>query len=187
MDYLVSDLHLDHDNIIDYCDRPFSSVEEMNERLVERWNTVIDSTDEVLYGGDLTIRSSAAALLDWLNELNGEIVFLLGNHDGTVLEGLDQVQFVEEFRFEHRGVPFHTIHDPADSPSNWKGWLLHGHHHNNWPDQFPFVDHDTQRVNFSVELLDYRPLATDRLVDYLASGERFPDRTTAEHALEENG
>ena len=76
MDYLISDLHLDHDNIIDYCDRPFSSVEEMNDVLVEHWNTVVDPDDEVLYGGDLTIRTSAAALLDWLNELNGEIVFL---------------------------------------------------------------------------------------------------------------
>lgn len=180
MDYVISDLHLEHDNIIEYCDRPFTSVEEMNEILVERWNAVIDPDDEVLYGGDLTIRQSAAALLDWLEELNGHIVFLLGNHDGTVLEEHDRVRFVEEFQFEHRGVPFHAVHDPADGPSDPKGWLLHGHHHNNWPDEFPFVDHDTRRVNFSIELLDYRPLATDRLVDYLACGERFPDRSAAE-------
>lgn len=187
MDYLISDLHLDHDNIIDYCDRPFGSVEEMNERLVEYWNDTIDPGDEVLYGGDLTIRTSTAALLDWLDELNGEVVFLLGNHDGTVLEGLDRVQFVEGFQFKQRGVSFHAVHDPEDGPSNPKGWLLHGHHHYNWPNQFPFVDYDTRRVNFSVELLDYRPLATDRLVDYLAYGERFPDRTAAEHAIEADG
>jgi len=186
MDYLVSDLHLNHDNIIDYCGRPFSSVEEINETLVVHWNAVVDPDDEVLYGGDLTIRTSTAALLDWLDELNGEIVFLLGNHDGTVLEDLGRVEFVKEFRFEHRGAPFHAIHDPADAPSNWKGWLFHGHHHNSWPDRFPFVDHDTRRVNFSVELLDYRPLATDRLVDYLTCGERFSDRTTAENGLNAN-
>jgi len=185
VDYLVSDLHLDHGNIIEYCDRPFDSVEEMNETLVERWNATVDPGDEVLYGGDLTIRSSAAALLDWLEALNGELVFLLGNHDGTVLEGLDGVRFVEEYRFEHRGVPFHAVHDPADGPSNQAGWLLHGHHHNNWPDEFPFVDHDARRVNLSVELLDYRPLATDRLVDYLACGERFADRAGADRAAAE--
>ncbi|TKX53444.1 hypothetical protein EXE42_12420 [Halorubrum sp. SP3] len=183
MDYLVSDLHLDHGNVIGYCDRPFGSVEEMNETLVERWNRVVDPTDEVLYGGDLTIRDSAGALLDRLDELDGELVFLIGNHDGTILERLDGVQLVEECRFEHRGVPFHAVHDPADGPSNPKGWTLHGHHHNNWPDRFPFIDHDARRVNFSVELLDYRPLAFDRLVDYLALGERFPDRTAAENAL----
>lgn len=186
MDYLISDLHLDHDNIIDYCHRPFDSVKEMNERLVESWNNTIDRGEQVLYGGDLTIRTSAVSLLDWLKELNGEIIFLLGNHDGTVLEGLDRIQFVEEYRFKHRGVPFHAVHDPTDGPTNPNGWLLHGHHHNNWPDTYPFVNHDTRRVNFSVELLDYRPLAIDRLVDYLAVGERLPDRTTAENALKIN-
>lgn len=186
MDYLISDLHLDYTNIIDYCDRPFDSVEEMNESLVEYWNDTVDSSDEVLYGGDLTIRSSAAALLDWVDELNGEIVFLLGNHDGTVLEGLDRVHFVEELRFKHRGVPFHAVHDPADGPTNPTGWLLHGHHHNNWPDRFPFIDHDTRRVNFSAELLEYRPLSFDKLVDYLTCGERLPDRGTAEDFFEKN-
>ncbi|ELZ42404.1 hypothetical protein C463_10840 [Halorubrum californiense DSM 19288] len=184
MEYLISDLHLDHDNIIDYCDRPFSSVEEMNETIVENWNDSIDPGDEVLYGGDLTIQSSASALLDWLDELNGEIVFVLGNHDNTVLEKLDRVQFVREYQFEYRGVPFHAVHDPADDPSNPKGWLLHGHHHNNWPGQFPLIDHNNRRVNFSVELLDYKPLNTDRLVDYLACGEQFSDRTAAERVLE---
>ena len=152
MDYLISDLHLDHGNIIDYCDRPFESVDEMNDQLVDNWNAHVDPTDTVLYSGDLTIRNSAAALLDWVDELNGEIVFLLGNHDGTVLDSLDRVQFVEEVRFSHRGVPFHAVHDPANGPSNPSGWVLHGHHHNNWPDDFPFIDHDTRQVNFSVEL-----------------------------------
>lgn len=184
MDYLISDLHLDHDNIIDYCDRPFDSAETMNETLVEAWNATVDPGESVLYGGDLTIRESAAALLDWLDELNGEIVFLLGNHDGTVFDGLDDVRFVESYRFEHRGVPFQAVHDPADAPSNPPGWLLHGHHHNNWPDRFPFVSHNDRRVNISVELLDYRPLSTDRLVDYLTCNQRLPDRTAAEQAVD---
>jgi calcineurin-like phosphoesterase family protein len=32
--YLISDLHLDHAKIIDYCDRPFEDVAEMNETFV---------------------------------------------------------------------------------------------------------------------------------------------------------
>lgn len=183
VDHVISDLHLDHRNIIDYCDRPFESVEAMNERLVENWQRAIDPGDVVLYGGDLTIRESTGALLDWLEELPGELVFLLGNHDGVVLDERDSVQFVDEFRFEHRNVPFHAVHDPADGPSNPRGWVLHGHHHNNWPDRFPFVNHENRHVNVSVELLDYRPLSTDRLVDYLAHGESFADRDAAERAL----
>jgi calcineurin-like phosphoesterase family protein len=185
MDYIISDLHLDHDNIIEYCDRPFDTVEEMNTTLVEQWNDVIDPDDSVLYGGDLTIRTSAAALLDWVEQLNGEIVFLLGNHDETILERHDSVQFVESYQFEHRGIPFDAVHDPKDAPSTPRGWVLHGHHHNNWPKRFPLVSHENRWVNFSVELLDYRPLSLDRLVDYLAAGRRFPNRMAAEDQLEQ--
>jgi len=184
VDYLVSDLHLDHRNIIEYCSRPFDSVAEMNDQLVSNWQAVVDPDDVVLFGGDLTVRESASALLDWLETLPGEIVFVLGNHDGVVLEDHEGVTFVEQYRFEYRDVPFRVVHDPADGPSNQTGWLLHGHHHNNHPEQYPLVAHDTRRVNVSVELLDYRPLAVDRLVDYLACGERFPDKAAAERALD---
>ncbi|MFC6954810.1 hypothetical protein [Halorubellus litoreus] len=184
VDYLVSDLHLDHRNIVEYCNRPFDSVEEMNDQLVSNWQAVVDPDDVVLFGGDLTIRESASALLNWLEALPGEIVFVIGNHDGTLLSERDDVYFVEEYRFEHRNVPFRVVHDPADGPSNQTGWLLHGHHHNNHPEQYPLVAHDTRRVNFSVELIDYRPLAMDRLVDYLVCGERFADKAAAERALD---
>ncbi|WP_226023701.1 metallophosphoesterase [Halomicrobium salinisoli] len=183
MDYLASDLHLDHGNIIDYCDRPFDSVEAMNAALVERWNDVVDPGDEVLFGGDLTISSDAADLLGWLEELDGEFAFLLGNHDGTVLEGLDGVDFFEHYQFERDGRRFYAVHDPADAPGSVDGWLLHGHHHNNWPDEFPFVDPEACRVNLSVELLGYRPLSMDDLVTYLDRDERYADRTEADASV----
>jgi calcineurin-like phosphoesterase family protein len=49
----------------------------MNEILVDNWNATVDSDDEVLYGGDLTIRTSAATVLDWLEEFDRDIVFLV--------------------------------------------------------------------------------------------------------------
>jgi calcineurin-like phosphoesterase family protein len=134
----------------------------------------------VLFGEDLIISSATTDLLDPLEQLHGEIVFLLGNHDEVVLEGLDGVDFLEHLRFEHVGHRFYAVHDPADAPQNVDSWLLHGHHHNNWPDEFPFVDPAECRVNLSVELLDYRLLAMDRLVDYLERGERYADRAVAE-------
>jgi calcineurin-like phosphoesterase family protein len=187
MDYLISDFHLGHSNIIEYCDRPFDSVEEMDETLIENWNSVIDAEDEVLYGGDLSVPWAETHPLDYLAELNGEMVFLIGNHDETIFPELESVEFCEQFQFKHREVPFHAVHDPADAPSSPTGWVLHGHHHNNWPDEYPFVDHDACRVNFSVELLDYRLLSVDRLVDYLTCGERFADRSAAEEAIEDDG
>lgn len=179
MDYVISDLHLDHGNIIDYCNRPFDSVEKMNEQLVANWNEVIDPGDEVLFGGDLTISSNLGTLLDWLEQLNGELIYLIGNHDGCVIDTLDDVHFFEHYQFEYKGMRFYGVHNPENAPQNFSGWVIHGHHHNNWPDKFPFVNPQHRRINISVELIDYRPLPMDQLLTIIQRMERYADRQTA--------
>ncbi len=167
MDYVISDHHFHHKNIIEYCDRPYDSVDEMDEVMVKRWNDVVDPDDEVLHLGDLTISSRTGRLLDLFETLNGSVVYVMGNHDHTRLDTLDGVEFFKYFRFTHSNHNFYAVHDPADAPSNHDGWVLHGHHHNNWPDQFPLVDPTERRVNCSVELIEYRPLSMDRLIDLI--------------------
>lgn len=73
--YLVSDLHLDHENVIRYCDRPFTDVEDMNQTLVTNWNSVVAPADEVIFGGDLTISGSSSTFLTWTDQLHGELIF----------------------------------------------------------------------------------------------------------------
>ena len=60
MIFFTSDHHFYHTNIIKYCQRPFQSVEEMNEVMVERWNAVVGKNDTVYYLGDLELKSSIA-------------------------------------------------------------------------------------------------------------------------------
>ena len=47
MNFYISDLHFGHENAIKFDNRPFSSVEEMNEILVQRWNKVVSPEDTV--------------------------------------------------------------------------------------------------------------------------------------------
>lgn len=171
--YLLSDLHLGHDNIIEYCDRPFADVEDMNQTLVVNWNDAVDPDDEVIYGGDLTIAGTAAAFLEWTSKLNGDIVFLVGNHDRTVVETLDRVSVLEHYRFSHGGCDFYCTHRPEDVPRNWDGWSVFGHHHNNYPDEFPFLDPETRRINISIELLDYEPVPIETIIECIERGERL--------------
>ena len=51
--FLTSDLHLDDKSIIEYCNRPFKDEKEMNEVLVENWNSVVNNGDMVINIGHL--------------------------------------------------------------------------------------------------------------------------------------
>ena len=78
--WFTADTHFGHKNIIRYCDRPFSSIDEMNETLISNWNSVVGPDDLVFHLGDFSV-GGAAEWTSLLNKLNGEIFLILGNHD----------------------------------------------------------------------------------------------------------
>ena len=176
MQYLIADFHLDHANIIDYCDRPYGSVEEMNRDLITNWNTTVDADDVAVFLGDLSISTNPATLMDHVAALTGDLVWVRGNHDTVLPPTLPPTALQDHYQFTHGEHRFYCVHDPADAPRNYKGWVIHGHHHNNHLDAFPFLNPDARRVNVSVELIDYTPLPVPELVEYIDRGERLVHR-----------
>jgi calcineurin-like phosphoesterase family protein len=79
MIYFTSDLHIFHTNIIKYCNRPYSSVEEMNEALVNNWNKVIDPEDTIYCLGDFSM--AARPIETFTPRLMGKKYLVCGNHD----------------------------------------------------------------------------------------------------------
>lgn len=199
--FLVGDLHLDHEAVLEYTDRPFASVAEMNRRLVDGWNAVVDPGDEVVFLGDLAVPSQPTTVRRWLGRLQGDVVFVAGDHDDAV-GATGAVAPRAAYRFEAGGHRFYCVHDPAeasrvrsggqpaddappaDDPSPADGeWLVHGHHHDRRPERFPFVEPEARRVNVSVELLGYEPIPVSELIGYLEDGRRLlirPDREDGE-------
>lgn len=80
MDWITSDHHFGHKNIIAYEDRPFSSIEEMDAYMIERWNKTVAPDDTVYHLGDFAL-SSRQHIIELIEQLNGRIVLILGNHD----------------------------------------------------------------------------------------------------------
>ena len=78
--WFSSDLHWNHKNIIEYCNRPFSSVEEMNTTLIGNWNKRISPKDQVYFLGDLGL-GGHKEISSYLEQLNGRIYLQEGNHD----------------------------------------------------------------------------------------------------------
>ncbi len=83
MIYFTSDLHFYHDNIIKHTGRPFPNSEIMNDKLIENWNSKIQSVDEVYILGDLTMKGPEYAE-ELLSRLKGIKHLIRGNHDRFV-------------------------------------------------------------------------------------------------------
>lgn len=80
MDYFTSDTHFGHENIIEYCNRPFLDVAHMNKEMTIRWNHVVGPSDTVYHLGDFAMGKKELWRYYRAN-LNGKIIFVIGNHD----------------------------------------------------------------------------------------------------------
>lgn len=53
MIYFTADTHFGHENVIRFCDRPFSSANEMDEAMIANWNARVRGNDTVYILGDM--------------------------------------------------------------------------------------------------------------------------------------
>lgn len=78
--YFTSDWHLNHDNILKYCDRPFKTVKEMNNKIISEYNRTVRPNDVVFFLGDMGFYSQAG-FKELISALPGKKILILGNHD----------------------------------------------------------------------------------------------------------
>ena len=81
MTYFTSDQHFGHFNIIRLCQRPFETVEEMDEVMLAKWNAKVKDSDRVFILGDLFFRARDPE--GPLRRLKGRKTLILGNHDSS--------------------------------------------------------------------------------------------------------
>ena len=87
MIYFTADTHFSHTNIIKYCDRPFSSAEEMDEVLIKNWNDTVTKNDTVYVLGDFCFKSKGRWREILLRLKYKQIFFIKGNHDKKNIPG----------------------------------------------------------------------------------------------------
>jgi len=162
--YLIGDTHFDHKNIIKYCNRPFKNVKEMNKKLLKNWNKTIGKDDLVFFLGDLAFGKRKHKVGYWLNKLNGRIYLIQGNHDKKIPSG---IPYLKRCIIKYGDDEFRLIHRP-DEAGGWKGWIIHGHHHNNHPQYYPFINSLNKTINVSVEMIDYKPISFASLLSLIS-------------------
>lgn len=186
--WFTADLHFGHGNIIRYCDRPFSDVGEMDQALIDRWNAVVRSEDEVWVLGDFAL-GQIADTLPLASRLAGRKVLLSGNHDrcwpghGQRADGREaryrEAGFDEILHGEthvdvavHRALACHFPYrgDSQDSdrysgsrPVDRGDWLLHGHVHERWRQH-------GRMINVGVDVWGFTPASEQAIAELIAAG-----------------
>jgi calcineurin-like phosphoesterase family protein len=139
--FFTADLHFGHSNIIKHCKRPFMSVEDMDDTLIDNWNAVVSNKDAVYICGDVGMHKPDK-LLSILWRLNGIKHLVFGNHDSNIRKSdslLKVFASAEDYKMlklpdtdaadgHQRIVLFHypiTVWDR----SHYGVWHLHGHCH----------------------------------------------------------
>lgn len=80
--WLTSDTHFSHQQAFLYEPRGFSSVNEMNQKIVEYWNSIVKEEDIIYHLGDLCLSNNQDAI-KYIKKLNGTIKWIRGNHCST--------------------------------------------------------------------------------------------------------
>lgn len=207
MDWFTSDLHLGHENIISFCDRPYSSLEEMNDALIDNWNSVVDPDDRVWVLGDLAM-GQLRHTVPLLGRAHGTKILVAGNHD-SVWEGnrTNRNATIREERLEL----YTRVFDSVVSPNRDKVipyrlgarnvLLSHFPYETDWQgradlDEFKYEDEgdwllhghvhtlwgvNGRQVNVGVDVWDYHPVSRDTLRDLIDELERSRAREAELH------
>jgi len=186
--FFTADTHFYHRAVIGFCDRPWYNVAEMNEGLIDRWNSKIGKRDHVYILGDFAFCGTGKAA-EIVRRLNGYKILVRGNHDprakklfaygfdevrenSTVLIGDERV-FLSHFPYHpvdvyigsDWGNPEYILNDNEDTRYLHKRilddgtrWLLHGHVHTSWK-----IREERRMINVGVDMWDWSPVHHDTI------------------------
>lgn len=168
MNYYIADCHFGDKKVIDFSYRPFTSVSEMDEKMIANWNRVVQDWDDVYIVGDLIYRSDDPE--HYLKRLKGRLHLVCGNHDCMIKDNPRLHDYFVEVRDylvvkdnHHRLVLFHY---PL---LEWDGfyhgtWHLFGHIHNHDSLTQRRVQELPKALNCGVDVTNFKPLTFDELV-----------------------
>jgi calcineurin-like phosphoesterase family protein len=133
--WFYSDPHFGHANVIKYSNRPFATVEEMDQELLRRYQAVVKPEDIVVWLGDCFFGPFTSRVTELMGQLPGRKILVRGNHDRSASRmaaaGFDFV--TEELRMHIAGRPVRLRHFPYAGESSAEEDASRDH---DWADKF---------------------------------------------------
>lgn len=168
MNYYTADTHFFHTNIIKYCNRPFKDAEEMNEKIIENFNSVLTDEDTLYILGDIGMgkNTTPADVARMLGRIKGKKILIAGNHDETLIKkpvvreqlgGIHKQLLIKDatnyvFLCHYPMLHWDKSHNGSIN--------LYGHIHNTEP---AFVVENS--YNVGVDVCDFMPLTLDQIIE----------------------
>jgi calcineurin-like phosphoesterase family protein len=147
--FITADEHYGHNFIREVCHRPFASIEEMREAIIERHNKKVPNKQSYLtiHVGDMFWRTvSEMEARGIINRLHGRHAFLFGNHDELIEQSLTIQQEFEWVRGKNKENTSHSIKvnkhllvishfaQRVWQKSHKGSWHVYGHSHGELPE-----------------------------------------------------
>lgn len=146
MRWFTSDFHFGHRGIIGYCNRPFASVEEMNDSLIKIWNAHVKPDDEVYFLGDFSLNPKWSKEI--VPKLNGAKTLIHGNHDSTFPHKHNRRQVKMIQRYLEDG--WKAIYDRVTLTLSDGTHVLLSH--------MPYAPKEGDKPNYDLRYLEHRPV-----------------------------
>lgn len=170
--FFSSDHHFFHKKVIGYTNRPFSCVEEMNEKMIESHNRVVTPKDIVYFVGDFAFSNKEDDIVSILKRMNGEKHFVMGNHDKVMRKEKIKKQFASFCESVHKeiyvpdekvngGKQFITLCHYAMkvwNRSHHGAFHLYGHSHGSMPD-----DPHSRSFDVGVDCWNFEPVSYEKV------------------------
>lgn len=178
MRWFISDLHFGHENIINYCSRPFRTAAEMDQKMIQQWNLYVQPYDEVYVVGDVVF-GGARESEKVLSQLQGRKHLILGNHDYLhrkvkpfLKKYFATIESTRSLCIEPVGRAVTLSHYPLYGHEVPK-ILIHGHSHNNRPLVTTYKSTRQLLINVSVENIEYTPISETRISEIIEQHTQF--------------
>lgn len=163
--FITSDEHYNHFNIIKMCNRPYYSVDEMNEALINNHNCIVGDDDITIHLGDFIWKG--LKFDDIVYQLNGYHIFIKGNHDHAYPSPRKDAKYEilenQILEFKYLKKRFVACHYPF-YPREWNGGYhryinLYGHTHR----RIEAVD-NAGGYHVGVDTNDWKPVNLNKFI-----------------------
>ena len=177
MIHFTSDIHFGHKNVIQHSNRPFNSLDHMNETLIQNWNRVVKPNDTCYSLGDFAF-CKIGDTEKILNQLNGTKILLLGNHCKEIKKNVNRIitnvpsvksiSSYEELKHQDEFIVMFHYGCRVWNKSHYGSWLLYGHSHSTLPPFGKSVDVGVDST-WVTGVAEYRPFSFDEIKAFMNS------------------